>query len=560
MIVDIIKRTTVIDVRIGPRGRAGINGTNGQGVPTGGTTGQVLAKNSNTNYDTGWINLNLTWEGISGKPSTFPPSSHNQAWSTITGTPTTLAGYGIADGITAAAAAAAYAPIDHTQDISTITGLQSALDGKAATVEPSFESAITITDINDPANNGSELNGILIESNRDSLAQYQQQIVFGNGDKMGRIVAPALVSDYEWYLPQSTGSIMLDSDNTGGIDATRLTSGTINTARLPGTVLLAGGALGTPSSGVLTNCTNIPAANLTGTINTARLPATITGLTSVTSTTFVGALTGTASNNLALTGGTIIGALTGNINALATTTLPAVNLINSTAALVGAQVQVSPALIFEGQAWKTNTTAGSQSVRFRQSVLPIAGAAAPSGIMLFQSDINGANTWTNRLGIGFGSTVNGLYTEPGGGIFFAGISAGNQNNVGISGSGLAQLNLHANGGITHSIVNNASQGLMQAFNAGGFAWSSTGTAGFTADLILLRAAAASLQLGVNHATTATNQTIKAHNVTTGTGPNLILSGGTGSVANGVVIISRLPTSNPGPGILWNNAGTPAIGT
>lgn len=35
--------------------------------------------------------------------------------------------------------------------------------------------------------------------------------------------------------------------------------------------------------------------------------------------------------------------------------------------------------------------------------------------------------------------------------------------------------------------------------------------------------------------------------------------GTGSSGN-VLHISSLPTSNPGPGILWNNAGTPAIGT
>lgn len=69
-----------------------------------------------------------------------------------------------------------------------------------------------------------------------------------------------------------------------------------------------------------------------------------------------------------------------------------------------------------------------------------------------------------------------------------------------------------------------------------------------------------LQLGNPHATTPTAATIKAHNVTTGTGADLILSGGTGSVANGNVIISKLPTSNPGPGILWNSGGTPAIGT
>lgn len=37
--------------------------------------------------------------------------------------------------------------------------------------------------------------------------------------------------------------------------------------------------------------------------------------------------------------------------------------------------------------------------------------------------------------------------------------------------------------------------------------------------------------------------------------------GSGTGASGNVLhISGLPTSNPGPGILWNNAGTPAIGT
>ena len=30
-------------------------GTNGQGVPTGGTTGQVLAKVNGTDYNTHWV-------------------------------------------------------------------------------------------------------------------------------------------------------------------------------------------------------------------------------------------------------------------------------------------------------------------------------------------------------------------------------------------------------------------------------------------------------------------------------------------------------------------------
>jgi hypothetical protein len=39
----------------GPAGADGATGATGQGIATGGTTNQILAKNSNTNYDTKWV-------------------------------------------------------------------------------------------------------------------------------------------------------------------------------------------------------------------------------------------------------------------------------------------------------------------------------------------------------------------------------------------------------------------------------------------------------------------------------------------------------------------------
>lgn len=38
-----------------------------------------------------------SWNQLQDKPSEFTPAAHNQAWGTITGTPTTVSGYGITD-------------------------------------------------------------------------------------------------------------------------------------------------------------------------------------------------------------------------------------------------------------------------------------------------------------------------------------------------------------------------------------------------------------------------------------------------------------------------------
>ncbi len=74
-----------------------------------------------------------------------------------------------------------------------------------------------------------------------------------------------------------------------------------------------------------------------------------------------------------------IGALI-NTNALGVTQHDSsgLQLVNNTAAAAGAQ-QVSPGIRQRGYGWKTNATAGSFAVDFQSDVLPVEGAAAPTG-------------------------------------------------------------------------------------------------------------------------------------------------------------------------------------
>lgn len=64
-------------------------------------------------------------------------------------------------------------------------------------------------------------------------------------------------------------------------------------------------------------------------------------------------------------------------------------LANTTAAAPANQ-QLSPSIVWEGQGWRTNATAESQSVKFIADVLPVQGAANPTGSLRFKASINNA--------------------------------------------------------------------------------------------------------------------------------------------------------------------------
>jgi hypothetical protein len=88
-------------------------------------------------------------------------------------------------------------------------------------------------------------------------------------------------------------------------------------------------------------------------------------------------------------------------------------LANSTAAIAGTQ-SISPAIVWQGNGWKTTATAGSQDVRFRADVLPVQGTTNPTATWQLASSVNGA-AYTNLLtytsaGVLSTSSTNALTT------------------------------------------------------------------------------------------------------------------------------------------------------
>jgi hypothetical protein len=139
----------------GPAGATGGTGAAGQGVPVGGSTGQILRKASGTNYDTEWATGGggggvSSWNDLSDKPATFPPSSHTHAISEVTSLQTSLDGkaatshsHSISDVTGLQTSLDAKAASSHTHAISDITSLQTSLDGKSATGHTHLSSAVT---------------------------------------------------------------------------------------------------------------------------------------------------------------------------------------------------------------------------------------------------------------------------------------------------------------------------------------------------------------------------------------------------------------------------------
>ena len=147
----------------------------------------------------------LSWNGagrvLSLPRSTFAAASHNQAWSTITSTPTTLAGYGIADSITAATAAATYAPI------AGVTG----------------DWAVTGT---------TTLGNVSLGAITDSLNIRTEALAVFMGSNTGTILASNLSANRDYELPNSAGILALTDQTDGTLNASQISTGSLALARI----------------------------------------------------------------------------------------------------------------------------------------------------------------------------------------------------------------------------------------------------------------------------------------------------------------------------------------
>ena len=61
-------KNTIVLSKVGIQGASGKDGVDGVGVPTGGTTGQILAKIDGTDYNTEWVDgaNTLSWIDVAG--------------------------------------------------------------------------------------------------------------------------------------------------------------------------------------------------------------------------------------------------------------------------------------------------------------------------------------------------------------------------------------------------------------------------------------------------------------------------------------------------------------
>jgi len=256
---------------------------------------------------------------------------------------------------------------------------------------------------------GSTLQGSLVTiADNGTLTKDDAYELGTSGSNYGRIgLWDADNNQWMYFQAGSSKFIFPDIQATGfsgngssitSLNAANISSGTLGVARggTGATTLTANAVLlGNGTSAPLEVAPGASGNTLTsnGTTWTSTAPATTNPAGSGSELQFrsSGTAFGAVTNSSVSSGAITLGAA----EALGTTSTARLTLANTTAAAAGAQ-QVSPSLVLEGQGWKTTAAAASQTVRFRENILPVQGTTNPSATWQLQSEINNSGTWTNQ--------------------------------------------------------------------------------------------------------------------------------------------------------------------
>lgn len=310
-----------------------------------------------------------------------------------------------------------------------------------------------------------------------------------------------------------------------------------------GAFVVNGGALGTPSSGTLTNCTGIPAAGITGTLPAANGGTGVANGASCSLTLPNAATTITTGGTIALGGFTLTVPATGTTALLGTTNVFSIVqnitfgiaaatqgnglvLTNSTAATNGNQTW-SPSLRLTGNQFASSA---SRTCEWIVTAIPVQQNFDHS-ILRFATK-HGSDAAINL--IDFRNYNSAPFIESSGTITIGG-NGGNAGTL-LQFNGTPYIALATNSGAGSFVV-----------ATGCITIGSGGYYGGNNDLHLTRKAAAALQLGVD-AAGVTNQLFTAANRITsdGVGANLTIAAGNGrGAAGGSLILSTFTTAGAG---------------
>jgi hypothetical protein len=467
-----------------------INGGSGAVDSVFGRTGAVVA----TTNDYTWAQVNKTtssladittrlYSDLQNIPSSFAPSTHASSHAAAGSDPLTL-GQSQITGLVAALAAKqdslGFTAENQANKATTFGTLNNTLYPTTQAVsnlvsagyQPLSSNLTTFAGIPPSANVQTLLGAADYAAFRSSLslnnltndAQTKASIVPNTAPASGQMLVGNAGGTA--YAPVSisgdgtlTDSGALTMTKTGGVsfgyfatgtDASNLT-GTVTAGRMPaltGDVTTSAGAVATTLATVNSNVGTFTNANVTvdakGRI-TAASSGSAGGVTSVTGTSPIvssGGTTPAISFDFSVAN-SFTAAQTVSLAPAANTSTTGFTLSSSNSATSGNQIY-SPAFVFTGSGFKTNSTAGAQSLNYKIELQPSQGSVAPTNYLLISNQINGAGyVPTLRLSSGKLEVAHSSGGFFGSGIYSNGlwVDAGNAISLGGNGTAYAQISI-----------------------------------------------------------------------------------------------------------------------